>query len=102
MRGVGGGSFLEDSLDLLVDVLGGEAQFFVEHFVGCTEAEAVESPDAAVGSDESFEVHGQSGGESELLHACGENGLLVILGLGAEQPFGGYADDAHFQAVLAQ
>ena len=93
---------LENGFDLIVHILCGEAQFLVQHLVGSAEAEALETPYRTVGAYQTFEVHGQTCGHTELLHTCGQDSLLVVLRLAAEQTFGGNADDAHLHAVLAQ
>ena len=87
---------------MIVDVLAGVAEFLVEHFVGRRETEALKTPDASVGADEALEGDGESGGEAELLLACGQNALLIVSGLRAEETLGGNADDAHLHAVLTQ
>ncbi len=76
----------EQLLDLVVDVLAGEAELLVEHLVGSREAERLETPDGAVGTYQAFEVDGQTGGETELLRASGQDSLLVLLRLAAELP----------------
>ena len=87
---------------MLVDVLGGEAEFFVKDFVRRREAEGVESPDGTVFSDESFECARQSGGHTETLDALREDGVLVFLGLLTEASFGRNADDLQADAIFAE
>ena len=90
---------LEEFLHLIVNVLGSEAEFLVEHLVGGGETKAGETPDVSVGTDKSFEGDGKTSGETELLDACGQDTLLVVLRLATEEAFGGDADDAHLQTV---
>ena len=72
-------------LHLLVDILARVAQLLVEHLVGSREAEALQTPYAAVGTYEALEVDGQTGGQTELLLAGGQHALLILLRLRAEQ-----------------
>ena len=82
---------LEQFLNLVVDVLGGEAEFLVEDLVRSGETEALKTPDSAILADEAFECARQTCGHTETLDAFRENFVLVFLGLLAEEPFGRYA-----------
>ena len=62
-------------------------------------AEALKTPNGTVGTYETFEVHGQTSGETELLLANGQNALLILLRLAAEQTLRRNADDACFDTV---
>ena len=95
-------ALLQEGLHLVVDVLTGESELLVEHLVGSRETEALESPDGTVGTYQAFEVDGQTGGQSELLLACGQHALLVLLRLRAEKSLGGNADHAGLDAVGSQ
>ena len=76
----------QELLYLLIDVLASEAKLLVKHLVRSRESEALETPDGAVGTYQAFEVDGQTGGETELLRASGQDSLLVLLRLAAELP----------------
>ena len=75
----------EQCLDLFVNILSGVAEFLVEHLVGSREAEALETPDATVGTYETLEGDGQTGGHAELLLATWQHALLILLRLAAEE-----------------
>ena len=45
---------MEQGFYLGVDILGGEAEFLVEDFVGCGETETVQSPHFAILADQPF------------------------------------------------
>ena len=94
--------FLQQLLDLLIDVLGGEAEFLVEDFVGSGEAEGVETPDGTILADQTFEGARQTCGHAETLNPFREDGVLVLLRLLAEEPFGRYADDLQADAFCAE
>ena len=46
---------LQQLLDLVVDVLGGEAEFLVEDLVRSGETKGVETPDSAIFAHEGFQ-----------------------------------------------
>ena len=78
---------------MLVHVFTGEAKLLVEHLVRSREAEALETPYGTVGTYQTFEVHGQTSSQTELLLTCGQNALLIFLRLAAEQTLRRNADD---------
>jgi len=84
---------------LLVDILAVVAQLLVEHLVGSAEAEALQTPHAAVGTYQTLEVNGQTSGQAELLNTSGQYALLILLRLAAEQTLGRNADHAGLDAV---
>ena len=89
-------------LNLLIDVLTGEAELFVEHLVRSRETEALETPNGPVCTYQAFEVDGQTSGETELLLACRQHALLILLRLAAEQSLGRNADHAGLDAIGSQ
>ena len=77
---------LEQFVYLCIYVFCGVAEFLVEHLVRSGETEGLKTPDAAFCLwHETEEVHWQTCGETELLHALWENALLVLLGLLTEE-----------------
>ena len=90
---------------MVVNILGIEAQFLIEHFVGSREAEALKSPYAAdgIGShEESAQVDGQSGSKAKDLASCGDDALLVFGTLIAEKSFGRHTYHTYLDAILAK
>ena len=75
----------EQCLYLLIYILTSVAKFLVEHLVRSRETEALETPDATICTYKSFESNRQSGCHTELLLACWQNALLILLRLAAEK-----------------
>ena len=75
----------EQSFNLLVNILTGEAELLVEHLVRSRETEALETPYGTIGTYQTLEVYRQTCGETELLNASRQNALLILLRLAAEQ-----------------
>ena len=87
---------------MLINILTGKAELFVEYLIGCGESKAFQAIDATIAPDESLEGDGQTCRETEDLGVFGQYALLILLALTAEEPLGGSAHNAHTQAVLAQ
>ena len=87
---------------MLINILASEAELLVKHLVRSRETKALESPYGTVGTYQTLKVDGQTGGETELLLATGQNALLILLRLAAEQTLRRYADDADLDTVLAE
>ena len=67
------------ALHLIVDILSCEAKFLIEHLVRSGEAEAAETPYLTlITRNEAFEVNGQTGCETELLHTSRQNLCLIV------------------------
>ena len=75
----------QQSFYLLVNILAGIAKLLVKHLVGSRETEALKTPYTTVGTNESFEGDGQASGHAKLLLTSGQNALLILLALAAEQ-----------------
>ena len=87
---------------MLIDILGGEAEFLVEDFVGCGETEGIETPDGAVLTYETFEGAGQAGGHTETLNAFRKDSVLVFFGLLTEETFGRHADNLEADTLFTE
>lgn len=96
--------FRDKLLYLLVDVLSGESELLVEHFVGSRETETLQAKDTAVGPDacETFKGARQSGCQPELLHVTRQHIVLIAYGLAPEETFRRRAYDPYADAILAQ
>ena len=92
----------EQHLYLLVNILTGEAELLVEYLVRSRETKALKTPNSTVGTYQTFEVYGQTSGQTELLLACGQDSLLILLRLAAEQTLRRNAHDASLDAVGSQ
>ena len=77
---------------MLVNVLGGEAEFFVEDLVRSGETEALETPDSAVFANETFERARQAGCHTETFDTLRQHLVLIFLILLTEETFTRYAD----------
>ena len=93
---------LQQFLDLVIDVLGGEAEFLVEDFVRSREADGVETPYSAVFAYKAFQRARQTCGHTETLDTLREDGVLVFFGLLAEETFGWHADNLQTDTLCAQ
>ena len=93
---------LQQLLYLVIDVLGGEAEFFVEDLVRSGETEGVESPDGTVFAHEGFECARQAGCHTEAFDAFRQDGVLVVFRLLAKETFGRYADDLQTDTLCAK
>ena len=71
--------------NLIVHILASEAELLVEHLVRSRETEALETPNSTIGTYQTFKVYRQTSGETELLLTSGQNALLILLRLAAEQ-----------------
>ena len=93
----------QNALCLIVDVFSSVAQLLVQHLVGGRETKAFKTEDFAAGvrtNEESLQVDGQTGTETEYLASDGEELALVLNGLVAEEAFRWSADDAHLVTFL--
>ena len=72
---------------MVVHVQCREAEFLIEHLVGSRETEAFQAEHLAVGTYQTLEVDGQTGGEAEYLGTGGQNLFLISRALAAEQAF---------------
>ena len=78
---------LKHRFHLIVYILSGEAELFVEDFVWSREAEALETEHLAVAAYESLKVHRKAGCEAEDPGTVRKNALLIFLALAAEETF---------------
>lgn len=67
------------------DILGSKAEFLVKHLVGSRSAETVESVDHSVGAYHATQGRGESGGEPEDRHSCGNHAAAVFFILALEE-----------------
>ena len=72
---------------MVVHVLRREAEFFIKHLVRSRETEAFQAEHLAVGTYQTLEVDGQTGGEAEYLGTGRQNLFLIARALTAEQAF---------------
>ena len=63
---------------MVVHVLRREAEFFIKHLVGSRETEAFQAEHLAVGTYQTLEVDGQTGGEAEYLGAGREKVAPIL------------------------
>ena len=85
---------------LLVNVLCCVAEFLIENFIRCREAETWHSKHFTVGTNESFESYRQTSCHTENLTACRQNALLVFFALRTEQTFTWSTYDTDLDTIL--
>ena len=64
--------------NLLINIFGRESQFLVEHRIWRRVTEGIQTVNLAVASYQVFQVDGESGGESELLHTGIEHRVAIV------------------------
>lgn len=90
--------FADEFEDLFGYVLGCEAEFFVEHFVGGGGSEAAHAEYFAFGAYDALKRCGKSGSEAEAGYVAGQHAVFVFLCLLFEKTYGGEGYDARGNA----
>ena len=93
---------LQHGFYLIVDVLGRKAQLLVEHLVRSRETEGFQTPDFAVGTNQTLQVDGQTGCQTKYFGSGRQDVLLIAGHLATEQTFGRNGNDTYLDTVLAQ
>ena len=93
---------LQQFLYLLVDVLGGEAEFLVEDLVRSGKAEGVKTPNGAILAYKTFKRTTQTSCHTETLDTFRQHFVLISLVLLAEESFGRYADNLQTDTFCAE